>query len=92
MSRYTVIRGRMDKYNQAAAILPQLQALYAQAQTIVATVELYQAGTDAAFNSAVDDVFSVAERTKLAQIATNLRTLITAWQTNHAAILAENID
>lgn len=91
MSRYTSIRTKLNKYNQAAALLPQLQAVYQQALAVVAMVDLYQAGTDPLFNEAVNDVFTVAERTKLGQMATNLRTLVTAWQNNHAAILDEDV-
>lgn len=92
MSRYTIIRAKMDKYSQAAAVLPQLQSLYRQAVAITDIVELYQSGTDPAFNEAVENIFSVAERAKLGQMVNGLKTLIAAWEANHAAILNENIN
>lgn len=92
MSRYTTVRATLDKYNQAASILPQIQALYVQGQSIMALVELYQAGTDATFNQAVNALFTSQERTKLGQMITALDTLLTSWESTAGAILTEDLN
>ena len=48
---------------------------------------LYQAGTDATFNAAFNSLFTPADRSELNTMITQLTTLITGWETNHAAAL-----
>lgn len=73
--------------NRAGNVLGRLRTLYSNAKEIQAALELYQAGTDPAFNAAVDALFSSAERADLGVMLGNINTLVTAWETNHAAAL-----
>lgn len=91
VSRYTTIRAKLDTYNQAASILPQIQALYTQAQSILDLVALYQAGTDATFNEAVNLLFTAPERQKLGQLTTALQTMVDDWETIAGPVLTEQL-
>lgn len=92
MSRYTTIRTKLNKYGEAASILPQMQTLYHQSQSILALMARYQSGTDSVFNEAVDLMFTVQDRQKLGQMMMALQTLKSSWESTAGAILTEDIN
>lgn len=91
MPNYTQVRSTIDSMNRAAALLPQLQTIYEQAQFAEAAIETYQAGTDPTFNNAVNSIFTSAERQQLANMLTQLTQLVDAWAANHATLLNTEI-
>jgi hypothetical protein len=92
MANFTVVRQRVTSYSSAAALLPQLQQIYQQSQAVQAAINLYNAGTDADFNSAINSIFTAEERAQLATMLANLNTLVTAWANNHATLLGTNTE
>jgi hypothetical protein len=87
MANFAQVRATITSMEKAAAILPQLQAIYQQAQFAKAAIELYQAGTDATFNQAVNAIFTANERSQLATMLNQVNTLVGAWEANHASLL-----
>lgn len=73
--------------NRAGNVLGRLRTLYSTAKESQAALALYQASTDPAFNAAVEALFSGAERAELGLMLGDINTLVTAWETNHAAAL-----
>lgn len=90
MANFTTVRTKVNSYSRAAAVLPQLQTIYQQAQAVQSAVNDYQAGTDADFVAAVNTIFTAGERAQLATMLGNLNTLVTAWTNNHATLLGTN--
>lgn len=91
MADYTTVRGNIQSMSQAAAVLPYLQDIYKRSQIAQGAINLYTAGTDAAFNEAIDSIFTANERNQLAEMLTDLNTLVTEWSTNHAVLLATGV-
>lgn len=87
MANFTQTRAAIDSANKAMALLPYLQEVYRQAQAAQIAINLYNAGTEPAFNTAVNQIFTAGERAQLATMLGNLNTLVTAWTTNHATLL-----
>lgn len=87
MPNYTTVVARMDSYGNAASLLPKLQQIYRQAQEVDDAITLYQAGTDSHFNTAINSIFSTAERTELGAMLENLQTLTSAWAAQHSTLL-----
>lgn len=87
MPNYTTVRQRLDSYGRAAAVLPQLQQIYAQCQAVAGSINTYQAGTDADFNTAINSIFAPAERAELAAMLTQINALVSDWTTEHGALL-----
>ena len=78
---------KIEAVTRAGNVLGRLRMIYTMAKEIQAALALYQAGTDPAFNAAVDALFSSAERAELSAMLGNITTLITAWETSHAQAL-----
>lgn len=78
----------MTSYGEAASLLPKLQAIYRQCQEVDDAITLYQSNTNADFNTAINAIFTPAERAQLATMLTNVQTLTAAWEANHATLLA----
>lgn len=73
--------------NQAANLRPAVQGMYAQAKSVQSLMALYQAGSNQAFNTAINTIFTSAQRTELADMLTDVNSLITDWETNHRSAL-----
>lgn len=82
----TVKRQSVHKANN---VLANIQAVYEAMKIVQALMTLYQAGTDATFNAAVNALFSSAERTEIAQMLSGVNTLVTDWEANHANALQQ---
>lgn len=87
MPSYTTVRARLDSYGRAATVLPQLQQIYAQAQAVAGSINTYQAGTDTDFNTAINSIFTPAERAELAAMLTQINALVNNWTAEHATLL-----
>lgn len=87
---YTVVTQRVSSYNEAAALLPKLQAIFSQCKEVSTAITLYQAGTNADFNTAVNAIFTQVERAQLASMLTNVNQLVSVWTAQHATLLAFN--
>lgn len=74
---------------KAANILPNIQAAYESLKTVQSLLALYVAGTDPAFNAMVNQIFTSAERAKLAAMGTGANTLVTDWETNYPQALQQ---
>jgi hypothetical protein len=77
---------RQSQY-QAISLLDQVRSIYSQCKNAQANLVLYQAGTNAAFNAAINTLHPPAERTELNQMLTQINSLITDWETNHADVI-----
>jgi hypothetical protein len=78
---------KIKAVGKAGNLLGQIRTLYTFGKNVQAALALYQAGTDPAFNAAVDALFSGAERAELGVMLGNINTLVTTWEANHAAAL-----
>jgi hypothetical protein len=74
----------MQKINGVLALVQNVRGLYGEAKSFQAKVALYQSGTDPAFNAAANAVLPVADRARLATLATTLAPLIAELETNYA--------
>lgn len=87
MANFTQTKAAIDSANKAMALLPYLQEVYRHAQQAQTAINLYNAGTEPAFNTAVNQIFTAGERAQLATMLGNLNTLVNAWAANHATLL-----
>ena len=78
---------KIQAVSRAGNVLGRLRTLYVYGKEIEAALALYQAGSDPAFNAAINALFSSAERAELGVMLGDITTLTTAWETNHAAAL-----
>lgn len=90
MPNYSIVRQRVSSYGKAASLLPKLKQVYQQCQEIDDAITLYQAGTDADFNAAVNAIFTAPERAQLAAMLTNVEQLVTLWTAQHSNLLTFN--
>jgi len=88
MADFSNIVTRRAAFSTATAVLDRILAVYAAAAAVRDTLALYQAGTDADLTTAINGVFSSAQRSELAQIATALAAFATDMETNHQSVLA----
>lgn len=72
---------------RAGNVLGRLRTLYVYGKEVQSALALYQAGTDPAFNAAVDALFTSGERSELGTMLGHINTLVTEWETNHAAAI-----
>ena len=87
MPRPENVQGRLDSIHKATGIVAEVRTIFRLSKTAQASLLLYQAGTDAVFNEAVDAVFTSAERQELNQMLTQLNALVNDWSANHAELL-----
>ena len=71
----------------ANVLLNDVRELYRRGKDVQAKLALYQAGTDPAFNSAIQALFVVAERQDLNNMLNEINTLVTHWEADHRAAL-----
>lgn len=84
---FATARDRIEAVERASTVLGQLRTAYSFGISLRDALTLYQAGTDPAFNAAFNALFTAADRSELNTMITQLTTLITGWETNHAAAL-----
>lgn len=88
MPNYQLLQSRLDQYNRAAQVLPQLQAIYSQCQAVTGAIADYQATDGSAdYKQAIDSIFTASERQQLGTMLTQIAQLVAAWSANHAALL-----
>ena len=84
---FSTARDRIAAVERASNVLGQLRTAYTFGATLRDALALYQAGTDPAFNAAFNALFTQADRTELGAMINQLSTLMTDWETNHAAAI-----
>lgn len=72
---------------KAGGVLPNIQAIYQSMKIVQERMALYTAGTDAAFNAAVNALHTAGERTELGQMLAGIDTLVADWESNHMGAL-----
>jgi len=87
MPNFSQTQARLDSIHAATALLEQLRALLTQGRAAQASLELYTAGTDAVFNTAVEEIFTGPERAKVNQMFAQVDVLVTNWEANHLDLL-----
>jgi hypothetical protein len=87
MPDYATIQAKLNSIKKATALLGELRGIYDQCLKMQAALALYTAGTDAVFNAAVDDIYTIAEKQELNQMLTEVDALVSDWQTNHGGLL-----
>lgn len=87
MATFAPVRTKINSYSRAAAVLPQLQEIYAQAQSVQSAINDYNGGSDPDFVAAINSIFTTNERQQLATMLGNLNTLVSAWTSNHTTLL-----
>ena len=85
MANFDTANARHESLKQANNLLDHIRNLYASGTQIQASLALYQAGTDPAFNAAINAIYNAAERTELGVMLGQVNTLINDWTVNHAA-------
>ncbi len=83
MANFDTSDVKANSLNQATSLLNDTRSLYTQAKSVQSKLALYQAGTDPAFNAAINALFSAAERTQLGQMLAKINDLVTDWEANH---------
>jgi hypothetical protein len=78
---------KQESVKQANNLLDHIRHLYASGKSIQAQLALYQAGTDTAFNAAVNALFTAGERTELSAMLSQVNTLVSSWETSHRAAI-----
>jgi len=87
MANFDTTRAKITSVTNAAILVQTIQATYRDAKTAQGLLNLYTAGSDTVFNSAVNALFTSGERSELGQMLTQLNSLISDWEANHAAVL-----
>lgn len=82
-------RAKIASVHNASRIQQIIYSVYAQAKSAQAMLNLYQAGTDAAFNATINAMLTSAERTELGQMLSQINALVSDWETNHAGVIAQ---
>ena len=77
---------KVESVNAATQVVYNMKSLYNNAKQVQALLARYTANTDAAFNAAVNAMYTARERSELAAMLTQINTLVTDWESNHAWI------
>ena len=85
---FETTESKISGAKKAINILGKIQTLYAYGKDVQEALALYQAGTDASYNAAVNALFTSGERTELLDMVTDIATLTTDWETNHASVIS----
>ena len=72
---------------QATNLLNTIRTLYQQGKSVQSLLALYQAGTNPAFNAAINAMFTPGERTELGAMLTDVNVLVLKWETANRAAL-----
>lgn len=80
-------RTKITSATDAAIVVQTIQNTYRAAKNAQTLLNRYTAGTDPTFNAAVNAIFTAGERTELGAMLTQINSLVTDWETNHAAAL-----
>lgn len=87
MPDYSDTRDKLNSIHRALELIDALVGTYNQVKAVQSSLLLYQAGTDQAFNDAIDVSFTLQERQELNQMLSQLDALAADWETNHSVIL-----
>jgi len=89
MADFDTLNQKLAVSRRAANLLAVMQGVYQEMKSLQASLVLYQAGTDPAFNAAVNALYTASERTKIGQMIAGINTLVADWETNHAVALQQ---
>jgi hypothetical protein len=87
MADFATAAAKLQSVNEAANVLNSTRSAYGQAKAFVALIDRYTSGSDAAFNAAINALFTAAQRSELAAMAEDLRPIVVNWEANHASAL-----
>lgn len=77
----------LESVKAAQQLILDLRSIYQSSKLVQIKLALYQAGTDAVFNAAINALFNASERNDLSNMLTDINTLVTHWEANHKAAL-----
>jgi hypothetical protein len=84
MANFDTANTKRESIKQANNLLDHVRSLYASGVQIQTLLALYQAGTDPAFNAAINAIYTAPERQELAVMLAQINSLVTDWTANHA--------
>lgn len=87
MANFDGYENKANAARRAFNLLAQIRNIYESGKQVQAALTLYQAGSDVAFNAAINAIFTTAERQELGQMLSQINALITDWEANHAGAL-----
>lgn len=87
MADFTNTDSTIQSVSQATSLLNAVRSAYSQDKAVQALMNKYAAGTDLAFNKAIDAMFSSAQRTEFADVLTDVNARVADWETNHRSLL-----
>jgi hypothetical protein len=87
MADFTSTQTTIQSVAEATNVLNSLHSVYSQALTAQRLIQLYLSNADPVFNAAVNAMFSPVQRTELADMLTDVNTLIADWEANHQSAL-----
>lgn len=87
MPDYSNAQEERNSIHRALELVDALVGTYNQVKAVQSSLLLYQAGTDQAFNDAIDSSFTLEERQELNQMLSQLDALANDWEANHSVIL-----
>lgn len=89
MADFDAMTARMRAVRRATNLLAVARGAFEELKTLRTSLALYQAGTDPAFNAAVNALYTPTERAELAALIATSNTLLTNWEANHLDALQE---
>jgi hypothetical protein len=78
---------KINAVGRAGNVLGRLRTIYSYCKEIEAALALYAAGTDAAFNAAINALFTAPERAVLNDMLADIATLTADWEANHTDVI-----
>lgn len=80
-------RAKIESVHTASRLIQIIYSVYTQAKSAQALLSLYQSG-DPVFVAAVNAMLTVSERQEIGALLTDLDTLITVWERDHANLVS----
>lgn len=81
-------RSKIESVQTASRLIQVVYSVYTQAKSAQEMLQRFQAGTDPAFNAAINSMLTTSEKTEINAMLTDLNTLCTTWEAQHAALIA----
>jgi hypothetical protein len=83
LANFDTSQAKRESVKQANNLLDLIRSVYANGKQIQTLLALYQAGSDPAFNAAINALYTAGERTELNAMLTQVNTLVNDWAANH---------
>lgn len=90
MADFSGIDAKEESINKATSVRNGVKIVHRQAKSVKGLMDTYIAGTDPVFNTAINGIYTAAQRAELDVVRGKLATLIADLETNHASLIGIN--